>query len=99
MDGHVDWHELEEYIEKTHEIFKKHKAIYWSNIETFDRDMPWRFPAHDWTKLRFKFEVQQPFVEKFITFEAPHFLSPLSMFPAAHGLYHKYMEYIQNFQV
>ena len=94
MDGHVDFNELESFVKATHEVFKKHGVAYWSNLETFDRDIPWRFPPIEWMKMKHKLEVVQPYVEKIITFEAPHFLSPYSMFPSAANLYQRYIEYI-----
>ena len=41
-------------------------------------------------------EVAQKYVEKIITFEAPHFLSLNSCFPAAHRLRECYMEYLED---
>ena len=87
MDGHVDFKDLESYVKATYEVFQKHEVAYWSNLETFDRDMSWRFPPIEWIKMKHKLEVVQPYVEKIITFEAPHFLSPNSALPAAHGLF------------
>ena len=98
MDGHVDFDELGSFVKATHEVFERHKTAFWSNLETFDRDMPWRFPPIEWMKLKHKLEVVQPYVEKIITFEAPHFLSPYSMFPSAHNLYQRYMNYIQQYK-
>jgi hypothetical protein len=98
MDGHVDFNELEDYVISTYEVFKKHGISFWSNLETFDRDMPWRFPPIEWMKMKHKLEVVQPYVDKVITFEAPHFLSPNSMFPSAHKLYNRYVDYINTFK-
>jgi len=94
MDGHVNFDQLEDYVIATQEICAKHSIAFWSNLETFDRDMPWRFPPIAWPKLRHKLEVVQSHVEKIITFEAPHFLSPYSMYPSALSLYKRYMGYI-----
>lgn len=96
MDGHVGFNELVEYAQATREVFSRHGVEYWSNLETFDRDMPWRFPPIEWMKMRHKLEVVQPYIDKIITFEAPHFLSPNSMFPSAHGLYRRYTEYLKE---
>lgn len=96
MDGHVDFKDLESYVKATYEVFQKYGVAYWSNLETFDRDMPWRFPPIEWMKMKHKLEVVQPYVEKIITFEAPHFLSPNSMFPSARNLYNRYMNHIEN---
>ena len=97
MDGHVQFSELENFVKITKKVCDKHSVSFWSNLETFDRDMPWRFPPIEWMKMRHKMEVVQPYVEKIITFEAPHFLSPLSMFPSAANLYKRYMEYKASF--
>jgi hypothetical protein len=94
MDGHVHFHELEDYVKVTRDVCAKFGVAFWSSLETFDRDMPWRFPPIEWIKMKHKLEVVQAYAEKIITFEAPHFLSPHSMFPSAHGLYRRYMDYI-----
>ncbi len=96
MDGHVDFRDLPDYLETTSKLCAEYNISFWSNLETFDRDMPWRFPPLEWSKMRFKLEAAQPWAEKIITFEAPHFLSPYSMFPSAHGLYHRYLEYLAD---
>ena len=98
MDGHVDFKDLESYVNATYEVFQKHEVAYWSNLETFDRDMSWRFPPIEWIKMKHKLEVVQPYVEKIITFEAPHFLSPNSALPAAHGLFQRYHDYLKTMQ-
>ena len=40
----------------------------------------------EFTKLEYKLKAVQPYASKVITFEAPHFLSSLSMFPSARNL-------------
>jgi len=35
-------------------------------------------------------------VDKLITFEFSHFMSPNSMFPSAHGLYKQYQNWIKT---
>ena len=94
MDGHTDFKELGDYVRATYEVFQKHGVAYWSNVETFDRDMRWKFPPIEWMKMRYKIDIVQPYVDKLITFEAPHFLSPNSQYLAARNLYRRYMEYI-----
>lgn len=96
MDGHVDFRDLEAYVKATCEVFQKHGVAYWSNLETFDRDMPWKFPPIEWSKLRFKLETVQSYVDKVITFEAPHFLSPNSLFPSARKLHQRYCDYLSS---
>ena len=95
MDGHTLFKSLKGFVEATSEICKKYNIAFWSNLETFDRDVAWCFPPIEWTKMKFKLEVVQPYVEKIITFEAPHFLSPYSTYPAAGNLYDRYVEYIK----
>ena len=86
MDGHVDYKDLGIFAEVTAEVCAKYGIEFWSNLETFDRDMPWRFPPIEFTKLEYKLKAVQPYASKVITFEAPHFLSSLSMFPSARNL-------------
>ncbi len=96
MDGHVQFKDLESYVKATCEVFQKHGVAYWSNLETFDRDMPWKFPPIEWNKMRHKLEVVQPYVEKIITFEVPHFLSPNSLYPSAGRLCSRYLQYLEE---
>ncbi len=96
MDGHVDFCELPDFMAATAEVMKDFGIGYWSNLETFDRDMPWHFPPIEWNKMRFKLETAQRYVEKIVTFEAPHFLSRHSCFPAAERLRECYSQYIHG---
>lgn len=93
MDGHCHYKDLKAFVEVTAELCRRYHVDFWANVETFDRDMPWRFPPIEWTKLKFKIKTQAPYVSKMIMFEAPHFLSPYSMFPSARSLYDRYMEH------
>ena len=93
MDGHCHFRDLKAFVEVTADVCRRHDVEFWANVETFDRDMAWRFPPIEWAKLRFKIETQRPYVTKMITFEAPHFLSPLSMYPSAANLYDRYREH------
>lgn len=96
MDGHPAFGELREYVSLMKPVMDKHGIAYWSNLETFDRDMPIRFPPIDWNKMRMKLELVQPYVSKVMTFEAPHFLSPYSMWESGRMLYRRYMEYLDK---
>ncbi len=93
MDGHVDFCDLPAYVAAMKPVLDKHGIEFWSNLETFDRDMPIRFPPIDWMKMRFKLEAVQPYVQKIITFEAPHFLSPYSPWESGRMLFERYMDY------
>jgi hypothetical protein len=97
QDGQVYYHELEEYLSLNHKLAKKHGLTAWSNVESFDRDMPWNFPPINFKNLRFKMEAaEKAGVDKLITFEFSHFMSPNSMFPSAHGLYKQYANWLAS---
>ena len=98
MDGHVDFKELDSFMSATREVSDRFGVEFWSNLETFDRDMPWKFPPIEWQKMRFKLEVAQKYAKKIVTFEAPHFLSSNSCYPAAANLKECYLEYIAERQ-
>ncbi|MCL4514940.1 MAG: DUF4434 domain-containing protein [Firmicutes bacterium] len=95
QDGTVEFLKLEEFVRATAEIARKHQIELWSNLETFDRDTPIKFPPIDWRKLAYKLEAVQPHVSKVITFEFSHFLSPHSIWPSAHALYRRYEEFLR----
>jgi hypothetical protein len=57
--------------------------------------MPIDFLPINWQNLRFKIEAAESAqVEKLITFEFSHFLSPNSMYRSAHSLYDRYREWL-----
>jgi hypothetical protein len=98
QDGHVSYHDLPHYLRANSELAAKYKLQSWSNVESFDRDMPIKFPPTDFRKLRYKMEqASAAGVDKLITFEFSHFMSPNSIYPAAHHLYHRYLEWRQSF--
>ena len=97
QDGHVDYPELRDYLRVTRELAQKYGIVCWSNVESFDRDMPWRFPPIKWEKFLWKLEsAEAAGIEEGITFEFSHFMSPNSMWPSAHGLYKRYQEYLNG---
>ncbi len=93
QDGQIHYQELPRFLDGIAELGKKYDVTIWSNLETFDRDMPIKFPPADWRYLRFKLEAAAKVVEKIITFEFPHFMSPNSCWPAAHNLFDRYAEF------
>ena len=96
QDGHVAYHELPEFLELNSRVLKRHGVKVWTNIETFSRDLPFlRFPPIDWRILQYKLEVsgKNKNIEKAITFEFSHFLSPYSFWPSARNLFYRYCEY------
>jgi hypothetical protein len=86
--------ELEDYIKETHALLKDLKITQWNNVECFGRDLPIKFPPIDWRILKKKMEIADPYVEKQITFEFSHFMSPNSTWPSARNLYKRYKEEI-----
>lgn len=93
QDGQVHYQELPKFVEGIAKLGTRHGVTIWSNLETFDRDMPIKFPPADWRNLRFKLETAAAVAEKIITFEFAHFMSPNSCYPAAHSLFDRYCEY------
>jgi hypothetical protein len=95
QDGTADLLALEELTKATAEVAAGAGVTLWSNLESFDRDVHIKFPPLDWRKLAHKLDVVQPYVEKVITFEFSHFLSPNSTLPAARNLYRRYQDHLQ----
>ncbi len=96
QDGHVDYNELKDYICVNKELINKYQMTAWSNVESFDRDMPFNFPPIDWRKMQWKLDfAAQAGVDKCITFEFSHFMSPYSMWPSAHNLYKRYCDHFK----
>ena len=94
QDGQVETDVLPDFLQANSERIRRHGMRPWSNVESFDRDMPFNFPPIDWRKLWWKMAAaEQSGVEKLITFEFSHFLSPHSCWPAAHNLFRRYCEH------
>jgi hypothetical protein len=94
QDGQIGLEELPFYLEANRTLAEKYGIRSWSNVESFDRDMPIKFPPIDFRKLRYKMEqASTAGLEKLITFEFSHFMSPNSIYPAAHHLYRRYREW------
>jgi len=95
QDGHVDFSELPAYLEINKKLTNRYGLRSWTNSETFDRDMPIKFLPIKWEKLLLKLQVAaQEGVEKAITFEFSHFMSPNSCYLQARHLFNRYREYI-----
>jgi hypothetical protein len=96
QDGHVDYHELSDFLAVNKALADKYGLHCWTNSETFDRDMPIKFLPIKWEKLLLKLEAAQRIgIEKAITFEFSHFLSPNSCYPQAHHLFKRYCEHFK----
>ncbi|MEA1784814.1 DUF4434 domain-containing protein [Arenibacter sp. GZD96] len=94
QDGHVDYHELEDYLSVNKFLADKYGITSWTNLESFDRDMPIKFFPIKFEKLLLKLAAAKKVgIQKAITFEFSHFMSPQSAYIQAHHLYQRYMEH------
>ena len=97
QDGHVDFDELPGYLTVNRDLAKRYGMQNWTNLETFDRDMPIKFLPIRWEKLLLKLQAARAAgVDKVITFEFSHFLSPHSCYPQAAGLFERYREHLAD---
>ena len=89
----MDYLDLPDYLATNLKLARESGMTCWSNVESFDRDMPIKFPPIDWRKLEFKIDAaRESGIDKLITFEFSHFMSPHSMYPSAHTLFRRYCE-------
>jgi len=96
QDGHVTFDELPAALKVNKRLADKHGIELWTNCESFDRDMPFRFPPIKWDKMRLKLKAAQDAgIERAITFEFSHFMSPNSFWPQAGNLFNRYMEWVE----
>jgi hypothetical protein len=76
------------------ELAQKFDIDCWTNVESFDRDMPIRFLPIRWDKLIKKLiHSQEAGMSKALTFEFSHFMSPNSAYLQAGHLYKLYCEH------
>jgi hypothetical protein len=96
QDGQVDYDVLEDYLRINKQLADKHGMQSWTNTESFDRDMPIKFLPIKFEKMLLKLSAaQRAGVEKAITFEFSHFMSPHSAYIQAGHLYNRYKEYLE----
>ena len=96
QDGQVDYHELYDYLVVNKALADKYGMECWTNIESFDRDMPIRFLPIKWEKLLLKLDAaRRAGMRNVITFEFSHFMSPNSAYPQAGHLYDRYCDYFK----
>jgi len=96
QDGHVEYGELSDYLKANKALSEKHALSCWTNIESFDRDMPIKFLPIKWEKLLYKLEAaEKAGIDNGITFEFSHFMSPNSMYQSAGHLYDRYRRWLQ----
>ena len=97
QDGHVDYDALEGFLRLNKSMAEENGLVAWTNLESFDRDMPIKFLPIKFEKLRLKLEAaRRAGYTKAITFEFSHFMSPQSAYRQAGHLYNRYMEYIKT---
>jgi hypothetical protein len=96
QDGQVDYNELPDYLAVNKKLADKYGMRCWTNIESFDRDMPIRFLPIKWEKLLLKLEAaRKAGMENAITFEFSHFMSPNSAYLQAGHLYNRYCDHFK----
>lgn len=96
QDGQVDYGELYDYLVINKKLADKYGMKCWTNVESFDRDMPIRFLPIKWEKLLLKLEMaRKAGMEDVITFEFSHFMSPNSAYLQAGNLYKRYCEHFK----
>lgn len=96
QDGTAPLDQYENYLKSIQKVCNKYDISLWANVETFERDVREMFFPIPFDVLRRKIEIAEPIVEKMITFEFSHFLSPQSIFPSAHNLNSLYKKYYGN---
>ena len=97
QDGNLTFEELPEVLKINKRLADKYGIETWTNCESFDRDMPFRFPPIKWEKLLLKLKAAEAAgIENALTFEFSHFMSPNSFWPSAGHLYNRYMEYLEE---
>lgn len=100
QDGHIDYHELDDFFEVNKKIADQYGLQCWTNAESFDRDMPIKFLPIKFEKLRLKLEAaRKAGYDKAITFEFSHFMSPQSAYAQAGHLFNRYKEYLQGLTI
>lgn len=96
QDGTAPLDELEAYVRAARQVCDQTGIHLWNNVETFSRDFPIKFPPQEFEIIREKLRQTDPWVEKHVTFEFSHFMSPNSVNLAARNLYARYLEYYDS---
>ncbi len=94
QDGQVEYDVLEDYLRINKQLADVYGMHSWTNSESFDRDMPIKFLPIKFEKMLLKLAAaKRAGVEKAITFEFSHFMSPNSAYLQAGHLYNRCKEY------
>lgn len=96
QDGTSSLNDYEGYLKAMKKLCGEHKIQLWANVETFERDVRQMFFPIPFDVLRRKIAIAEKHVEKCITFEFSHFLSPQSIFPSARNLNALYRNYYEK---
>lgn len=96
QDGTASIDEYEGYLQASKKVCDKYDIRLWSNVETFERDVRAMYFPIPFDVLRRKIQIAEPYVEKMITFEFSHFLSPQSIYPSAKNLNALYKAYYEK---
>ena len=93
QDGTAPLDELAAYVSAVKTVCDKHGIVLWSNVETFERDVRRLYYPIPFDQLKRRIKAVEGIVEKLITFEFSHFLSPQSIYLSARNLNRLYREY------
>jgi hypothetical protein len=94
QDGLCEYDELPDFLAVNRDLALKFGMESWTNCESFDRDMPIKFLPIKWEKMLLKLKAaEKAKMNKAITFEFSHFMSPNSAYLSAGHLYNRYREY------
>ncbi len=93
QDGTVRLEEYGDYLAEMKKACDAHNIHLWANVETFERDPRKMYFPIPFDILRKKIEIAEEYVERCMTFEFSHFLSPQSIFQSARNLNTLYRNY------
>ena len=93
QDGTVPLKDMAAYFGAVKTVCEKHGIELWSNVETFERDVRRLYYPLPFDQLKRRIKEVEGIVEKYITFEFSHFLSPQSIYLSARNLNRQYREY------
>lgn len=96
QDGTAKLEDYAEYLSEIKKVTDEFDIQLWANVETFERDVRSMFFPIPFDVLRRKIKIASQYVERCMTFEFSHFLSPQSIFPSAHNLNALYRKYYED---
>ena len=96
QDGTAPLEQLADYFIAMKRVCDKYNMQLWANVETFERDVRRMYYPIPFDLLRKKINVLRPYVDKMMTFEFSHFLSPQSIYPSARNLNKVYRQYYKK---